>query len=117
MTNYMFETSTTMKEYNAKKWWIDTGIIRPTIISAENLKEAMRLYVEYAEKSCIDISENAIRTKTGMYVDTKNGSAKQVGYVITGKTEMQRENGSWSTQYVDLWVRISEVNDVDFEEA
>lgn len=28
MKTYLFETSATMKEYNNKNWWIDSGIIR-----------------------------------------------------------------------------------------
>lgn len=25
---FIFKTTTTMKEYNARKWWIDSGIVR-----------------------------------------------------------------------------------------
>jgi hypothetical protein len=47
-----------------------------------------------------------------MYVDTENG-VKQVGYVITGKTEFEdRNNYKWSTQYIDLWVTIHALQDV-----
>ena len=116
MTNYMFETTTTMKEYNREKWWIDSDIIRPIIISAENLKAALREFVQYCDKQYIEVSENALRTKQAMYVDLKSGGTKQVGYVITGKTEFNDNYYRWVKQYVDLWVRITEVNDVDFTE-
>lgn len=117
MTNYEFKTTVTMKEYNCKKWWIDGDIIRPAIIQAENLKEALEKYRIHAEKEAyIEISSNAIRTKSPMYVDLKTGEVKQVGYVITGKTEFQRDDYSWSTQYVDLWVSISEICDIDFDD-
>lgn len=33
-------------------------------------------------------------------------NALQVGYVITGKTEFQKDSGEWVTQYIDLWVEI-----------
>ena len=115
MTNYMFETTTTMKEHNSKKWWIDSDIIRPIIISAENLKEALQKFVQYCDDMCIEISNNAIRTKNPMYVDTKDGKTKQIGYVITGKTEFNDNYYKWVKQYVDLWVRITEVNDIEFE--
>lgn len=32
--------------------------------------------------------------------------ALQVSYVITGKTEFQKDSGEWVTQYIDLWVEI-----------
>lgn len=116
MKNYEFRTTTTMKENNREKWWIDSDIIRPIIISAENLKAAMEKYRKYAyDTAYVEISGNAIRTKNAMYVDTKEG-AKQVGYVITGKSEFQDDrNYRWSTQYIDLWVNISEICDIDFE--
>ena len=50
-----------------------------------------------------------------MYVDTQDG-VKQVGYVITGKTEFEdRDNYKCSKQYIDLWVTILTVADTDFE--
>ena len=115
MKNYEFSTTTTMKEYNREKWWIDSDIIRPIIISAENLKKALQKYVQHCDSMAIKISANALRTKSPMYVDTKEG-AKQVGYVITGKFDfMDDRNYHWSTQYIDLWVNISGISDVDFE--
>ena len=116
MTNYIFKTTTTMKEYNNKKWWIDPKIVPEIRITAENLKEALHKYKELVyEKSCIKISDNALKMKNQMYVDTVEG-AKQVGYVITGKTEFEdRDNYRWSTQYIDLWVNILTVIDTIFE--
>ena len=50
-----------------------------------------------------------------MFVDDKNGVAVQVGYVITGKTEFEKENyGGWCSQYIDLWVTILTVIDTEF---
>ena len=117
MRKFEFKTTTTMKEYNARKWWIDSGIIRPITISAENLKAALHKYAEYCYNTAyIEVSKNALRTKSPMYVDLKTGESKQVGYVITGKSEFQRDDYSWSTQYIDLWVTITEVTDIDFED-
>lgn len=87
MNNYIFKTTTTMKEYNNKKWWIDSDI---------------------------EISKNALKTKQDMFVDTPDGT-KQVGYVITGKSDFEdRDNYRWSTQYIDLWVTILTVVDTEF---
>ena len=106
MNNYIFKTTATMKEYNSKKWWIDSGIVREIKVEAENVKQAF------------EISENALRCKNPMYIDTPTEGAKQVGYVITGKTEFEdRENYRWSTQYIDLWVTIITVIDTEFEEV
>lgn len=35
MANYIFKTTTTMKEYNNKKWWIDPDSIREMRIQAK----------------------------------------------------------------------------------
>ena len=118
MNKYMFRTTATMKEYNAKHWWIESDIIRTKYITADNLREALKAYAEeVTEKDYITISANALRTKSPMYRDRPNGQPKQVGYVITGKTDFQRENGSLTTQFIDLWVSVDKLESVDFEEA
>lgn len=33
---YIFKTSATMKDYNRDKWWVDPGIIREKIITADS---------------------------------------------------------------------------------
>lgn len=114
---YIFETTTTMKEYNNKKWWIDSKIIPTIRIKAENLEAALQEYRKQVyEKAYVEISNNALKNKSAMYIDTQDG-AKQVGYVLTGKTEFEdRDNYRWSTQYIDLWVNIITVVDTNFEE-
>jgi hypothetical protein len=49
-----------------------------------------------------------------MYVDAKPGTPKQVGYVITGKTFFDNDNGNYTEQYIDLWVEILTVIDTEF---
>ena len=50
-----------------------------------------------------------------MFVDLSDGGAKQVGFVITGKTEFDRGDYSgYSTQYIDLWMIILTVVDTVF---
>ena len=119
MNTYIFKTTATMKEYNSKKWWIDSGIVREIQVEAENVKQALKKYREIVmDRDYIEISENALRCKNPMYIDTSTGEVKQVGYVITGKTEFEdRENYRWSTQYIDLWVNIITVIETEFEEV
>lgn len=54
-------------------------------INADSVENALEIYRERVEeKHFINISKNAIKNKSEMFVDTDNG-AKQVGYVITVK--------------------------------
>lgn len=115
MKKYLFKTTATMKEYNNKKWWIDSNIVSDKYINAENLNEALEKYKNLVEKKdYITISNNAIKNKNPMYVDTTDGNTKQVGYVITAKTEFQDDNYKWSTQYIDLWVSILTIEETEF---
>lgn len=116
MKDFIFKTTATMKEYNNKKWWIDSGIVREMRIVAENVKEALMQYRENLSKDYyIEISNNAIKQKSPMYIDAANGECKQVGYVITGKTEFEdRESYKWSFQYIDLWITILTISDTEF---
>lgn len=114
--NYIFKTTATMKEYNNKKWYIDGGIVSDMRINADSVENALEIYRERVkEKHYITISKNAIKNKSEMFVDLSNGGVKQVGYVITGKTEFDRGDYSgYSTQYIDLWVTILTVVDTVF---
>lgn len=115
MKNFIFKTTTTMKKYNNKKWWVDSDIVPEIRIKAETLKEALLEYQKRVyEKSYIEISKNALKTKQDMFVDTPDGT-KQVGYVITGKSDFEdRDNHRCSTQYIDLWVTVLTVIDTEF---
>ena len=113
---YRFETSATMKEYNRKNWWIDSGILRPVEIEAGSLSEALKNFQEYAqEEAYITISNNALKNKNPMYKDTAHG-AQQCGYVITGKCDFKDDTRrAWIAQYIDLWITIKIVKS-PFEE-
>ena len=41
---YTFDTATTMKPYNNKKWYICDDIVRRKTIVAKNLSEALKKY-------------------------------------------------------------------------
>lgn len=114
--NYIFKTTATMKEYNHKKWYIDGDIVSDMRINADSVENALEIYRERVEEMhYISISKNAIKNKSEMFVDLSDGSVKQVGYVITGKTEFDKGDYSgYSTQYIDLWVTILTVVDTVF---
>lgn len=117
MKQFIFKTVTTMKEYNNKKWWIDSNTVGDIYINSDSLSEALEQYrktIDY--KACIEISNNAMKNKQEMYVDLKNGKAKQVGYVITGRTDFQDDDGKLTSQYIDLWIEILSVIDTNFAE-
>lgn len=115
MKKYIFKTTATMKPYNNKNWWIDSGIVPEKQITAETVKDALQLYRERVdEQHYISISDSALKHKSPMYIDTATGDAVQVGYVITGKTEFQRDNDEWVTQFIDLWVEILTVTETKF---
>lgn len=66
MKNFIFKTTTTIKKYNNKKWWIDSDIVPEIRIKAETLKEALLEYQKRVyENSYIEISKNALKTKKG----------------------------------------------------
>lgn len=113
---YIFKTTATMKEYNHKKWYIDANIISDMCINADSVENALEIYRERVEeKHYVNISRNAIKNKSEMFADLSDGSVKQVGYVITGKTEFDKGNYTgYSTQYIDLWVTILTVVDTVF---
>lgn len=113
MATYQFKTTATMKPYNNKKWWIDSKIIPNITVEADSLRDALKIYQEIAsEKHYISISNSAIKNKNPMFIDLKNGGSKQVGYVITGKTDFDKGDYSgYSTQYIDLWVTIHILQD------
>ena len=116
---YIFKTCVTMKEYNRNKWWIDNNIVKEYFIEADNVNQALTEYVKNVENdSYINISRNAVKNKSPMYIDRKDGSAKQIGYVITGSADFEKENyQGWSKQYIDLWVEIITTAETEFMEV
>ena len=118
MTKYLMRTTAEMKVYNRKKWYIDSNIVRDMFINAENIKSAMEIYRERVQESAyIEISNNAMKTKSPMYCgDGEN--MRQCGYVITASTDFEdRDNYKYSKQYIELWISIYEINDLDFEDS
>lgn len=113
---YLFKTNATMKENDSRNWWIDKDIISDKHITAESLKDALKNYAKAAEENGVSISENAIKNKNGMYIDMKDGTSKQIGYVITGKTSFENSIGKWIDKYVDLWIDIFVIENPNFDD-
>lgn len=107
---FIFKTTTTMKSYNNKKFYINSDYIDNETIETKTVAQALKIFCDkiYA-KYYISVSKNALKNRRKMCIDTKNGP-KQIGYVITGKTDFE-SNGEWSDQYIDLWVEILTVFD------
>lgn len=118
MATYRFDTTTTMKPYNNEKWYIDAHIVRPIEVQADSVTEALNLWRNIVqERDYIEISRNAMRTKSPMYSEYKDGRTEQIGYVITGKTEFDKgDYTGYCSQYIELWVSITVVTIPNFEE-
>ena len=107
MNTYFLNTTTTMKDYNREKYWIDSYLVKDLKIQANNIEDALKKYKNIVgERFYILISDNAIKNKSAMYIDTKAGETIQTGYVITGKTGFEN-NYKWTEQYIDLWIEIN----------
>ena len=112
---YLFDTTTTMKEYNRSVWWIESNIIKQLVIESDSLNNALNEFKNKVnEKYHIEISKNGLKNKQPIYVDTPEGNERQTGYVITAKTDFLDNNYKWSTQYIDLWVEISTIATPEF---
>lgn len=102
---YLFTTTAQVSEQYSRRYWIDNKIVPQTTISAKTLKEAIAQYVEFAmNKSYLDITKSAVKRKSKMYCDTRQGPI-QTGYVITAHADIDGKNIP-----CELWVEIQEVN-------
>lgn len=80
--NYIFKTTATMKEYNNKKWYIDGDIVSDMRIDADSVENALEIYRERVEeKHCINISKNAIKNKSEMFVDLSDGGGRKTSWL------------------------------------
>lgn len=119
MATYRLETTTTMKPYNNEKGYIDPQMVRPIEVQADSVTEALNLWRNIVqERDYIEISRNAMRTKSPMHQGYKDGRTEQVGYVITGKADFDKgDYTGYCSQYIELWVHIIVVTIPNFEEV
>ncbi len=110
MKTYLFITLTSVKPSDEKKWWIDHRLVSNMYIQANKIHEALKEYQKRMEEDYgITISNNALRNKSSMFRDDKEGNPIQIGYVITGKTLFDNGGKGWVDKYIDLWVEIQEI--------
>ena len=114
---YSFKTSTTLKEKDREKWWLDNDLVKTIELDASNLSEALEKYREIVNNTYdVQISKNAIQKKEKMYMDIKPGGPSiQTGYVITGSTWFEREHGCFVNKFIDLWIEIRVISYPAFE--
>ena len=114
---YSFNTSTTVKEKDRGKWWLNNDLVRTIELEAISLCEALEKYRQIVnDRTDVRISKNAIHKKQNMFIDRRFGErSKQIGYVITGSTYFERENGIFVNKFIDLWVEIRVISYPDFE--
>lgn len=113
---YSFKTSTTLKEKDREKWWMDEDLVKTIELDASNLCEALEKYREIVnDMYYVQISKNAIHKKEKMFMDIKPGGSKQIGYVINGSTFFEREKGVFIKKFIDLWIEIRVVSYPTFE--
>ena len=59
---YSFKTSTTLKEKDREKWWLDDDLVKTIELEAGNLCEALEKYMEIVNDGYyVHISKNAIQ--------------------------------------------------------
>ena len=114
---YSFNTSATVKEKDRGKWWLNNDLVRTIELEAINLCEALEKYRQIVnDRTDVRISKNAMQKKENMFIDRRFGErSKQIGYVITGSTYFERENGGFVNKFIDLWVEIRVINYPAFE--
>ena len=114
---YSFNTSATLKEKDREKWWLDYDLVKTIELDASNLCEALEKYQQIVnDRTDVRISKNAIQKKQKMFIEVNpGGDSKQIGYVITGYTSFERENGGFVNKFIDLWVEIRVISYPDFE--
>lgn len=113
---YLFKTTATMKPHNAKQWWIDKNIVSEKHIVADSVIEALEKYAAIVEtQHCVRISKNALKNRNPMFREFPNRDV-QIGYVLTASTDFQKDDGSWVTHSINLWVEILTIVDTKFPE-
>lgn len=111
MKNYQFKLNSQCETKGYFDYTLEKTIIE---VEAENEKEALKELCEILHNDYYyTITENAIKNKSPMYRDTKDGQ-KQVGYVITAHSEIFNDQKyKWVKTVSSLWteIKIFEYND------
>jgi hypothetical protein len=98
MDKYQFKTRVNVTN---KGYWHDN--INPIVLEAQNLKEALKLYIEaVTERDYLTFSKSALNTKKPIYYDNiLTNKSIQSGYCINARTEIENKKVN-----LNLWVDI-----------
>lgn len=106
MKTYLFSTQVTE---NSSDFWIDSKIVSNFKVDANDINEAKHKFFDFVySSSYITISKTQQKKANKIYVDTKEGETKQIGWVFIGSTEIDFGN-QWRKRFVSLWVSVNEL--------
>mgnify|MGYP001165613235 FL=1 len=111
MKRYLFNSKTILKEKDRDKWWLDDDIIKQIEITAEDVHQALELFIkEQNEDGYVSFSKSAIKNKGNIYIYTDNKPI-QVGYSLIGKTAFEEDKkGGYIDKYIKVCIEIQEIS-------
>lgn len=101
MKEFISKTTATMKEYNNKKWWIDSGIVREIRIAAEAVNAHYSKYEWVSVRECEDYEVETARRKGMPIVEIETPEA------VTEEPE-QKEEETEMKEFAMIEKRITE---------
>lgn len=112
MKTYLFSPDIIM---NTSGYWIDRDFIKSQKISSLYVNGAIESFRGICKDNGIDISDNAVKTKQPIMVDTKDGKSVQVGFIFKASTETYNDLKRKYVKFrLEIWVEISELNTPKF---
>jgi len=98
------------------KWWHDSYIKNTICQIQENETVHQAVARVCLDTDGMKLTYNA-KPKGNIFVDTKSGETKIVGYMYRGQTEIQDDkNGcKWHKANFDVWATLHEINDFEFQ--
>ena len=107
MSIYLFESTTICKN---PRFWIDKDIISQKKIAAATLAEACEKYAKEAAADGVEISKTQQKRPEKIYIDDKDGNARQCGYLFKATTDIyDEERGKWTNCRAEIWATVYEL--------
>ena len=107
MKEFLFESCTVCKN---PRFWIDEDIISRQRIYAETIAEACEKYAEEAAFAGVEISKTQQKRPVKIYVDDKDGNAKQCGYLFKATKDIyDEERRKWTNCRAEIWATVYEL--------
>ena len=93
-------------------WWTTYNKKNYFEVSADSIKEAEeKFFIHLSKDLFFEVSKTARRKYNKMYIDTKEGTSKQVGKVFKASTEIEWSNKNpWKKVFADIWTEIKVLN-------